>query len=78
MGPNGTALVVGHTQSYGAGSADLCMVEFKIGQCPVTLPDEDGTPPVILGYQTAILIGLAFAVSVLLTKKKMFHLKKRF
>lgn len=74
LGPNGTVLVVGHTMSYGAGSADLCMVEFKIGQCPITLP-VDGTPPLIHGYQTTILIGIAFTVSIFLIKKKLVLLK---
>lgn len=77
LGPNGTALVVGYTMSYGAGSSDLCMVEFKIGQCPVTLPDngippDNGTPPIIPGYHIVIPIGIAFAVSILLFKRKIF------
>ena len=69
LGPNGTAFVVGPTESYGAGSSDLCLVEFILGQCPVALSD-DGTPPIIPGYDTIILIGIAFAVSILLIKKE--------
>ncbi len=72
LGPNGTALVVGYTQSYGAGSTDLCVVEFKIGQCPLIQPINHKFIP---GYNILILIGIAFAVSILLVKKEHF-LKK--
>ena len=72
--PNGTALVVGYTKSYSLGGTDLCMVEFKIGQCPITIPD-DGTPPLIPGYYTVILIGIAYAISILLIKKIGFKHK---
>ncbi|MFX1428073.1 MAG: SBBP repeat-containing protein [Promethearchaeota archaeon] len=69
LGPNGTAFVVGYTYSYGAGSIDLCFVEFILGQCPVKTPI-DGTPPIIPGYDTIILISIAFAVSIILIKRK--------
>jgi uncharacterized delta-60 repeat protein len=67
--PKGTILVAGYTESYGAGNSDLCLVEFIVGQCPITLPD-NGIPPIIPGYDTVILIGIAFSVAILLIKKE--------
>jgi uncharacterized delta-60 repeat protein len=77
LGPNGTALVVGYTMSYSIGSTDLCMVEFKIGQCPVNIP-VDGNPLEIPGYQTIILIGIAFTILIFILKKKpQFEIEKQ-
>ena len=68
LGPNGTALVVGDTKSYGMGSSDLCMVEFKIGQCPLNIPD-DGVPE-ISGYHIIMFIGISISIVVYIIKTK--------
>ena len=67
LGPNGTALAAGYTYSYGAGSADICLVQFLIGQCPVP---EIIIDMVIPSYNMVILIGIAFAVTIYLIKKR--------
>lgn len=69
LGPNGTAFVVGYTMSYGAGETDLCLVQFILGQCPIALP-EDINDKFVPGYDTIILIGIAFVVSIVLIKRK--------
>jgi len=69
LGPNGTVFVVGYTVSYGAGETDLCLVQFILGQCPIALP-EDTNDKFVPGYDTIILIGIAFVVSIVLIKRK--------
>ena len=67
LGSNGTALVTGRTNSTGPSGADICLVEFILGQCPVGIP-EDTKDKFVPGYDTIILIGIAFVVSILLIK----------
>lgn len=70
LGPNGTALATGYTLGYGAGAADICLVQFLIGKCPVPeiIIDID---MVIPSYDMVILIGIAFAVTIYLIKKRL-------
>lgn len=68
LGPNGTALVVGYTDSYGAGETDISVVKFILDQCPVALPEH--TDVVIPGYDTLILMGIAFVVLAILIRRK--------
>jgi hypothetical protein len=75
LGPDGTALVVGNTESYGIGGIDLCMVEFKIGQCPLNIPD-DGVPFEISGYPIIMFIGIAIPIVVFIIKTKHYDLNK--
>ena len=76
LGSNGTALVAGYTLGYGAGGADICVVQFILGQCPVALP-EDTNGLVIPGYDPVIFIGIAVVISICLIKRKQkFTMRK--
>jgi len=71
LASNGTALATGHTLNYSEGEydADICLVQFLLGQCPVALPEETNGQ-VIPGYNSVILLGIALVVSILIIKRK--------
>lgn len=69
LGSNGTAFVCGRNYNFTIGESDIYLVQFILGQCSEALPEEI-LELVIPGYDTVILIGLAFAVSIYLIKRK--------
>ncbi|MFW9882507.1 MAG: SBBP repeat-containing protein [Candidatus Thorarchaeota archaeon] len=67
LGPSRTAYATGYTIGYGAGGADICLVQFFLDQCPFPkISDEK----LISGYDPIFLFAIAFTVSIFLIKRK--------
>lgn len=69
LGPNGSILVCGATDSHGVGN--IYLVKFNPGQCPVPTPQPNGTIP---GYSVILLIFVVSIVSIYIIKKKNVNL----
>ena len=55
--------LAGYTYSFGAGSADMCLVKFvEVSTIP--------SGPIILGYDLILLTSIILAISVILIKKR--------